>query len=165
MLTRKRVIATAAGAFALSVAAASGAWATISPKVDRYENDDSFGKKPAYHVTLGGKDGRTLIISFEPDKAAPSPFHNDVVKNGNSDLFEKLLGVSKTPQTNGIRWSVKFGKGKNHEARLVIHFVKNYTSLTGGFTRLRYDVQTHQGVKHSFLLFDIGGLCGKASCS
>jgi hypothetical protein len=77
------------------------------------------------------------------------------------------LGVTGTPKTAGIRWAVKYGKGPNHEPRLVIHFARNFTTLTGGFTRLRYDVLTGRHENHhafSYLLFDMGGLCGKASC-
>ena len=43
MLTRKRIIASAVGAFALSAAAAGSAWAVVNPQDDYYENDHSFG--------------------------------------------------------------------------------------------------------------------------
>jgi hypothetical protein len=157
MLTRKRVIATAAGALVLSAAAAGGAWARVNPAVDRYTNDDSFGHKSAYKVSVG--QDRRLVIWISGPSASMSPFKND----GNG--FEKLLGVSGTPQTRGIHWAVKYGKGPHHEARLVIHFAKNFTNLTGGFTRLRYDVLTSHGVKHSYLLFKINSPCGNVSCS
>jgi hypothetical protein len=70
-----------------------------------------------------------------------------------------------SPQTLGIRWAVKFGRGPNHEARLVIHFAKNFTTRFNGFTSLRYFVQTSHGVKSARLLFDIGGQCGNVSCT
>ena len=66
MLTRKRIIATAVGALALTAAAAGSAWAVIDPQNDYYENDKSFDNfTTPYKVELGGKDGRTLVIRFK----------------------------------------------------------------------------------------------------
>jgi hypothetical protein len=104
-------------------------------------------------------DGNRLVIRFAPSLSNDSPFNND------GTGFERLIGVTSSKGKHGLRYSVKFGRGPNHEARLVIHFVKNFTTKFNGRANLRYFVQTSRGIKSARLLFDIGGLCGNVSCS
>jgi len=162
MLTRKRIIASAVGALALTAASAGSAWAwgVVNPRDDYYENDHSFpdDTRPLYKVQLDGHDGRTLVIRFRNTvNSNISPFNND------GSGFEKLIGVTAKKGYHGIRYAVKFDK--HGQTRLVIHFAKNFTTKFGGRINLRYFVQTRHGIKSARLLFDIGGLCGNVSCS
>lgn len=161
MLTRKRIIASAVGALALTAIAAGSAWADIKTHDDYYENDNSFKpNKHPYKVELGGHDGRTLVIQFTNSKNSNiSPYNND--ETG----FINLIGVTANKKGyHGIRFAVKFNKSGN--ARLVIHFAKNFTSKFGGRIDLTYYVGTGGGnIQHSKLKFDIGGLCGNVSCA
>jgi len=160
MLARKRIIASAVGALALTAAAAGSAWAVVNPRDDYYENDNSFPSdtRPLYKVELGGHDGRTLVIRFRNTvNSNISPFNND------GSGFEKLIGVTARNGYHGIRYAVKFDK--HGQIRLVIHFAKNFTTKFGGRTNLRYYVQTRHGIKFATLHFDINGLCGKKQAS
>ena len=113
---------------------------------------------PLYKVTLGGVDGRTLVIRFRNTVG-----HNESPFNNDGSGFKKLIGVTKQNGYHGFRYALKFGK--HDQVRLVIHFAKNFTSKFDGRANLQYHVQTSNGIKSARLLFDIGGLCGKASCT
>jgi hypothetical protein len=158
MLGKKRVITALAGLLALSALAAGDAAAYVVPYDDNYSDHPIGDKrtKPYYQAVFVGR--RLVIHLTGPDGI----FHNDKNEGPGGEV---LLGLRRTPMSDGIaRFAVKYGKGPHHEARIVIHFRKNFS----GEARLRYDVASghdRHHVTHSHLHFYVGGGCGNVSCT
>src|SRR3954447_16081066 len=156
MLTRKRAMAAAAGLLALSAVAADDAAALVLPRDDNYSNGPigDKGTKPRYQAVFVG---RRLVIHLT---GGDGIFRNDRNQGPGREI---LLGLRRTPMSAGIaRFVVKYGKGPNHEARIVIHFRKGFD----GQARLRYDVASgHDRGRSTWGRMHFYVHCGKVSCS
>ena len=156
MLGKKRVITALAGLLALSALAGGDAAALVLPRDDNYSNDPigDKGTKPHYQAVFVGR--RLVIHLTGPDGI----FRNDTNEGPGREL---LLGLRRTPMSDGIaRFVVKYGKGPHHEARIVIHFRKNFS----GEARLRYAVASgHDRRDVTWSRIHLYAHCGKVSCS
>jgi hypothetical protein len=156
MLSRKRVIASLAGLLALSALAGGDAAALVLPRDDNYSNHaiGDKGTKPRYEANFVG---RRLVIYLRGPEGI---FRNDTNKGPGREL---LLGLSRTPMSGGIaRFAIKYGKGPNHQARIVIHLRKDFA----GEARLRYSVASGRDRDRiTYSRIHIHADCGKVSCS